>query len=99
MLKSNGGSGYVKNVLMENFLVRGSAYGLNINQYWENIDPASGDGVQLSDWVFKVRMPSPALLIPVVDAVRGRTGSERYPMACSARPCSFCARTWPPARI
>jgi rhamnogalacturonan hydrolase len=49
MLKSNGGSGYVKNVLLQNFKSRGTAYGLDVNQYWASQTPAGGNGVQLSN--------------------------------------------------
>lgn len=57
MVKSNGGSGYVKNVLMENFIARGTAYGLDVNQYWSSQTVGDGDGVQLSDFVFRVNSP------------------------------------------
>lgn len=54
MIKSNGGSGYVKNVLFQNFLSRGTAYGLDVNQYWSSQTVADGDGVQLSGIQFEV---------------------------------------------
>lgn len=54
MIKSNGGSGYVRNVLFENFQSKGTAYGLNIQQYWDRMDRADGDGVQLTNITFKV---------------------------------------------
>ncbi|KDR70173.1 hypothetical protein GALMADRAFT_103315 [Galerina marginata CBS 339.88] len=53
MIKSNGGSGYVKNVLFQNFQSRGTAYGLDINQYWASISPLPGNGVQLSNIQFQ----------------------------------------------
>ncbi|TDL19262.1 rhamnogalacturonase-like protein [Rickenella mellea] len=52
MIKSNGGSGYVRNVLFRNFLGRGTAYGLDINQYWVQKTPDGGPGVQLSNITF-----------------------------------------------
>jgi len=52
MLKSWGGDGYVKNVLFQNFLSKGTAYGLNINQYWSSQTQAPGNGVQLSGITF-----------------------------------------------
>ncbi|KDR70167.1 hypothetical protein GALMADRAFT_255018 [Galerina marginata CBS 339.88] len=53
MIKSFGGSGYVKNVLFQNFLSRGTAYGLDINQYWSSQTQAPGNGVQLSNIQFQ----------------------------------------------
>ncbi|KAL7278816.1 hypothetical protein ACG7TL_007833 [Trametes sanguinea] len=53
MIKSNLGSGYVRNVLFQNFISRGTAYGLDINQYWSSQTPGSGAGVQLSNITFK----------------------------------------------
>ncbi|KZP14838.1 glycoside hydrolase family 28 protein [Athelia psychrophila] len=49
MIKSNGGDGYVKNVLLENFKATGSAYGLDIDQYWSSQTAASGVGVSLTN--------------------------------------------------
>ena len=57
MIKSNMGSGYVRNVLFQNFIARGTAYGLNVNQYWSSQSPGSGAGVQLSNITFQVRPP------------------------------------------
>ncbi|KAI0659450.1 rhamnogalacturonase [Cubamyces menziesii] len=53
MIKSNMGSGYVRNVLFQNFIARGTAYGLNVNQYWSSQSPGSGAGVQLSNITFQ----------------------------------------------
>ncbi|THH13679.1 hypothetical protein EW146_g6568 [Bondarzewia mesenterica] len=53
MVKSNGGSGTVDNVLMENFTSQGTAYGLDVNQYWASMSTLDGDGVKLSNFVFK----------------------------------------------
>lgn len=47
MIKSNGGSGTVSNVVLENFIGHGNAYSLDIDQYWSSMDPLEGDGVQL----------------------------------------------------
>ncbi|KAI0759831.1 rhamnogalacturonase-like protein [Trametes elegans] len=52
MIKSNKGSGYVRNVKFQDFISRGTAYGLNIDQYWSSQKPGSGAGVQLSDLTF-----------------------------------------------
>ncbi|KAL1943442.1 hypothetical protein VTO73DRAFT_4517 [Trametes versicolor] len=53
MIKSNLGSGYVRNVLFQNFISRGVAYGLNINQFWSSQTPGTGAGVQLSNITFQ----------------------------------------------
>jgi rhamnogalacturonan hydrolase len=49
MLKSNGGSGTVSNLVLENFIGHSNAYSLNIEQYWESMKTLPGDGVQLSN--------------------------------------------------
>lgn len=56
MIKSNGGSGSVSNVLLQDFISRGTAYGLYINQYWASLSPASGNGVKLSNIKFVVSL-------------------------------------------
>lgn len=91
MVKSNGGSGYVKNVLMENFLVRGSAYGLDINQYWSSQSVGEGAGVQLSDFVFKV--PHPPLVAEHLTKIHNRTGMVPSPTVSSGPPSSSSAPT------
>ncbi|EME43131.1 glycoside hydrolase family 28 protein [Dothistroma septosporum NZE10] len=48
MIKSYGGSGTVKDVLLENFIGHGNAYSLDIDQYWASMEEVSGEGVQLS---------------------------------------------------
>ncbi|KAG8918871.1 hypothetical protein FRC00_011992, partial [Tulasnella sp. 408] len=53
MFKSYGGSGYVKNVLLQNFLGRGTAYGLDVNQYWSSQTPGTGPGVQFTNITFE----------------------------------------------
>nr|ACI26689.1 rhamnogalacturonan-hydrolase [Irpex lacteus] len=52
MIKSNGGSGTVQNVNLENFIARNTAYGLDIDQYWSSQSTAPGNGVQLKDITF-----------------------------------------------
>ncbi|KAG8839610.1 hypothetical protein FRB91_006866 [Serendipita sp. 411] len=54
MFKSNGGSGSVSNVLLQNFISRSTAYGLYINQYWSSMSTLAGNGVQLSNIKFQV---------------------------------------------
>ena len=56
MVKSNGGSGFLRNVLFENFQSRGTAYGLNVQQYWDRQTPADGNGVQLTNITFRVSL-------------------------------------------
>ena len=48
MIKSNGGSGSVSNIVLENFIGHRNAYSLDIDQYWSSMTPIDGDGVQLS---------------------------------------------------
>ncbi|KAF4534067.1 Glycoside hydrolase family 28 [Lasiodiplodia theobromae] len=52
MIKSYGGSGTVSNVVFDNFIGRGNAYSLDIDQYWASMSEASGDGVQLNNLTF-----------------------------------------------
>ncbi|KAK3679805.1 hypothetical protein LTR78_000181 [Recurvomyces mirabilis] len=49
MIKSNGGSGSVSNVVLENFIGHGNAYSLDIDQYWSSMSAVSGTGVQLTN--------------------------------------------------
>ena len=49
MIKSNGGSGTVSNVVLENFIGHGNAYSLDIDQYWSSMSPIGGAGVQLDN--------------------------------------------------
>lgn len=53
MIKSFGGSGYVENVVFENFIGHGNAYSLDIDQYWASMKQVVGDGVKLSNLTFK----------------------------------------------
>ncbi|KAF8578955.1 glycoside hydrolase family 28 protein [Ramaria rubella] len=52
MIKSWGGDGYVSNVAFQTFLSRGTAYGLDVNQYWSSQTEAPGAGVQLTNISF-----------------------------------------------
>jgi rhamnogalacturonan hydrolase len=49
MIKSNGGSGTVSNVVLENFIGHGNAYSLDIDQHWSSMKTVAGNGVQLSN--------------------------------------------------
>ncbi|KAF2091060.1 glycoside hydrolase family 28 protein [Saccharata proteae CBS 121410] len=49
MIKSNGGSGTVSDVVLENFIGRSNAYSLDIDQYWSSMSAVDGDGVQLTN--------------------------------------------------
>jgi len=57
MIKSNGGSGYVKNVVFDNFIGFSNAYSLNVDQYWSSMKPVGGNGVALSNITFSVGSP------------------------------------------
>lgn len=79
MIKSNGGDGYVTNVLFQNFLATGSAYGLDIDQYWSSETPVAGNGVTLSNIQFETWNGL------VVDGVK----RPPYRVVCAdAAPCS-----------
>ena len=62
MIKSNGGSGTVKNVVFQNFIGHGNAYSLDIDQYWSSESTAAGSGVQLSNITFSVSAVIPNLV-------------------------------------
>ncbi|KAF2468011.1 pectin lyase-like protein [Lindgomyces ingoldianus] len=53
MIKSNGGSGYVEDTVFENFIGRGNAYSLDIDQYWSSMSAVDGSGVKLTNLTFK----------------------------------------------
>ncbi|KAI4713588.1 hypothetical protein J4E89_001035 [Alternaria sp. Ai002NY15] len=53
MVKSNGGSGYVEDVVFENFIGHGNAWSLDIDQKWASMSAIAGNGVQLSNLTFK----------------------------------------------
>jgi rhamnogalacturonan hydrolase len=50
MLKSNGGSGTISNVTLENFIGHGNAYSLTLDQAWSSMKTIAGPGVQLSSF-------------------------------------------------
>ncbi|KAK4542302.1 hypothetical protein LTR36_006955 [Oleoguttula mirabilis] len=55
MFKSNGGSGFVSDVLLENFIGHKNAYSLYINGYWssESVQPGEGvlyESIKFSKW-------------------------------------------------
>ncbi|RAK96235.1 RGase A [Aspergillus ibericus CBS 121593] len=52
LIKSNGGSGTVSNVLLENFIGHGNAYSLDLNAYWSSMSAAEGDGVYYTNITF-----------------------------------------------
>lgn len=52
MIKSNGGSGYVKNVQFNDFIGHSNAYSLDVDQQWGKQTTGAGNGVQLSDITF-----------------------------------------------
>ncbi|KZW01171.1 rhamnogalacturonase-like protein [Exidia glandulosa HHB12029] len=52
MLKSNGGSGTVSNILLDQFQTHDTAYGLYINSYWSSISVNPGNGVTYSGITF-----------------------------------------------
>lgn len=54
MIKSNGGSGTVSNVVFENFIGHKNAYSLDVDQYWSSMSTVAGDGVALSNITFNV---------------------------------------------
>ncbi|KAI9043570.1 RGase A [Aspergillus affinis] len=49
MVKSNGGSGSVSNLLLENFIGHANAYSLNIDSQWSSMDAVEGDGVSMQN--------------------------------------------------
>ena len=59
MIKSNGGSGTLQNVVFEEFLSHGTAYGIDVDQNWSGQKRAAGDGVQLQNITFLVRPSTP----------------------------------------
>ena len=52
MIKSNGGSGYVRDVQFTEFIGHSNAYSLDVDQAWSKQTTGSGDGVQLSNLLF-----------------------------------------------
>ncbi|KAL3432519.1 RGase A [Aspergillus tetrazonus] len=49
MVKSNGGSGTVSNLVLENFIGHGNAYSLDIDSAWSSMSTIEGDGVELKN--------------------------------------------------
>ncbi|KAL4975948.1 RGase A [Aspergillus desertorum] len=49
MIKSNGGSGTVSNLVLENFIGHGNAYSLDIDSAWSSMSKIEGDGVELKN--------------------------------------------------
>ncbi|ESZ98095.1 endo-rhamnogalacturonase F [Sclerotinia borealis F-4128] len=47
-----GGSGYVRNILWENFRTKASLYGINLNQYWQQTFTPDSGAVILSNITF-----------------------------------------------
>lgn len=78
MFKSNGGSGYVNNVLLQNFISRGTAYGLYINEFWSSISTNPGNGVQLTNITFKVSLGRSVETSISACRSRSRTLIHRY---------------------
>jgi rhamnogalacturonan hydrolase len=52
MLKSNGGSGTVKDCQFSNFIGHSNAYTLDLNAFWSSEKVQSGSGVQYSNLTF-----------------------------------------------
>ncbi|PQE29519.1 murein transglycosylase protein [Rutstroemia sp. NJR-2017a WRK4] len=48
-----GGSGYVRNILWENFRSKYSLYGVNLNQYWQEVFTPDTGAVALSNITFR----------------------------------------------
>ena len=84
MIKGNGGSGTVSNVLFENFISRDTAYGLDINEYWASMSTLAGAGVTLENITFKAS-PFHSLACPLTDTQQNWDGNvadgvERSPI-------------------
>jgi len=54
MIKSNGGDGILKNIVLENFIGHYNAYTLLVDQYWSQQRQAPGPGVQLTNLTVRV---------------------------------------------
>lgn len=52
MIKSNGGSGTVSNIVFNNFQGHTNAYTLDFNAYWSSETTAAGNGVEYTDITF-----------------------------------------------
>ena len=49
MIKSNGGSGSVSNVVLTNFTGHSNSYTMDLDTAWSSMKPVAGDGIQYSD--------------------------------------------------
>lgn len=52
MIKSNGGSGTVKNLAFNNFMSHSNAYTLDFDTAWSSMDAVDGDGITYSNITF-----------------------------------------------
>ncbi|KAH6680504.1 pectin lyase fold/virulence factor [Halenospora varia] len=52
MIKSNGGSGSLKNCQFNNFIGHSNAYTLDLDGYWSSMTTAAGSGVEYSNLTF-----------------------------------------------
>ncbi|OJK01525.1 hypothetical protein ASPACDRAFT_25844 [Aspergillus aculeatus ATCC 16872] len=53
LIKSNGGSGFIENVVLENFIGHGNAYSLDVDSAWASMSTVEGDGIQMSNFTIK----------------------------------------------
>ncbi|KAL5480265.1 hypothetical protein ACEPAI_1535 [Sanghuangporus weigelae] len=100
MIKSNGGSRYVRNVLFESFISRGTAYGLNVDQHWSRQTIGEGYGVQLSNLTFKVSTQLSSR--PLATNQYGnldKTGVVLWSMVSNVRLSNLFAQTEHPAWV
>lgn len=82
MIKSNGGSGYVEDILFENFIGHGNAYSLNVEQYWSSMKMIDGNGVKLTNLTFKVPTNYSKMLVKAQKSnIYCRTGKAQQPTA------------------
>lgn len=98
MIKSNGGSGSVSDVLFENFIGHGNAYSLDIDQYWSSMSAADGNGVKLNNITFKVSLSTRVEIYDQAPAhTVYRTGKALKQTAPREALSKSCALTEPPA--
>ena len=84
MIKSNGGSGTVKNIVLENFIGHGNAYSLDFNSYWSSMTPVAGNGISYSGITFSVGPQLFFMWILVLTLYR--IGQAQQRMAFNVRP-------------
>ncbi|KAF2731885.1 rhamnogalacturonase A [Polyplosphaeria fusca] len=53
MIKSNGGSGSVSDVIFENFIGHTNAYSLDVDQYWSSMSAVAGTGIKITNATFR----------------------------------------------